>query len=477
MAADCTREAFIADFSKQVGKARAALFIGSGLSRQAEYKGWKDILREPAVAIGLDVDREDDLISLAEYYVNDKKERSFIDDKIYEIFSPKKSPTDNHLLLASLGITSVWTTNYDQLLERTFEAKNLAYSPLTDDASFSRYVEKNSIVLHKLHGDVDTPEKTVITKEDFERFVQKHEMLLAKLKGEMCSKSFLFLGYSFSDIDINHILTQIRLFYDSRPPARHYCIHKRVSASDPDYTYKSRKQEHQIESMKSYGIQTVLVDSFDEIEDILEDLRKKVCSKNVFISGAYEDFDAEDEYGIYARSIAKWLVEQEYKIYTGYGKNLGAEIVAGAFDGCTKSGKETKRFNEWVYLSPFPYKKSMPDDERRTLYTQLRKNVIQNTMITIIINGTKRNSKRATLNISPGAMEEAQLSLDQGNLLIPLAVTGGAAAEIWENLNASGVALSLKPEFQTLKTGATTGEVFDSVKGLITDFITRGGVV
>lgn len=33
-------------------------------------------------------------------------------------------------------------------------------------------------------------------------------------KGEMCSKTFLFLGYSFSDPNIHHILARIRKVYD-----------------------------------------------------------------------------------------------------------------------------------------------------------------------------------------------------------------------------------------------------------------------
>jgi len=221
---ECSKEEFLRDFTREILKSSAALFIGSGLSRDAGYAGWKDILKEAAEDIGLDVEKENDLISLAEYYLNNKKGRGKIDTTISEYFSKDYNPTENHSLLASLPIKSFWTTNYDRLLEKSFDQKNLKHSVLTDDTSFKKFIDRNGIVLHKLHGDVETPHEAVITKRDYEEFACKHEILLAKLKGEMCSKSFLFLGYSLSDTDINHILAQIRLFYGGNPPKKHYCV-------------------------------------------------------------------------------------------------------------------------------------------------------------------------------------------------------------------------------------------------------------
>jgi len=184
MSCDCSKEEFVRDFSKAIRQSSASLFIGSGLSRPAGYYDWRGMLKEAAEDIGLNVDREDDLISLAEYYVNNKKNRAKIDTAIHECFSKDFEPTENHRLLASLGITSYWTTNYDRLLEKTFTQQNLSYSFLTNDKSFAKFVDKNAIILHKLHGDVEMPSEAVITKKDYEEFVWKHEMLLAKLKGE-----------------------------------------------------------------------------------------------------------------------------------------------------------------------------------------------------------------------------------------------------------------------------------------------------
>lgn len=471
MASACSKSEFIRDFSKEVLKSSAALFVGSGFSRPAGYIDWKGILKEAALDIGLDVDKEDDLISLAEYYVTNKKNRAKIDSAISEYFATDFEPTENHRLLASLPIASYWTTNYDQLLERTFKQHGMTFSVLTDDESLKKFIDGKDIILHKLHGDVERPQETVITRKDYEEFAYKHEILLAKLKGEMCSKTFLFLGYSFSDTDIKHILTRIRLFYKGNPPKNHYGIMLRVKKIDgeanEDYEYSQRKQDHHIEDLKQYGIQTVLVDNFSEITEILREVRHQISAKQVFISGAFEADESNKEFAKYAREISKWLIENGYHIHTGYGKSVGAEIVAGAFDACEKSKTRINTFNRSVFLYPFPYIKGMSDDERKSTYTELRKNAILKTHITIIINGTKKITKHSTMTVSDGVVEEGHLSIDQGNVVIPISVTGGAANQLWTEIMSTKSDYAQTADFQTLSTGTTFESVFEAIKRLV----------
>ncbi len=459
----CSKEEFIRDYSEAIKNSSAALFIGSGLSRDANAYDWKSLLKEAANDINLDVDKEEyDLISLAQYYVNRKK-RTKINEAISKCFKDVVQPAENHLLLASMPIYSYWTTNYDRLIENAFSELNISTMVLTDDESLKKYTDGKGVIIRKLHGDVDNPADCVITKHDYEEFAYKHEILLAQLKGEMCAKTFLFLGYSFSDMDINHILTRIRLFYKGEPAKRHFCVMKEAPDSDQ---YAKYKQEHIIRDLIEYGIHTVLVQDYSEITEILKKIRHNIYSKNVYISGAYE----EDNENIseYAQLISKWLISEDYKIYTGYGKNLGADIVSGGFEGCTTfiKSRAAKKFNENVFLFPFPYKKEMDPTELKVLYTQLRKNALLNTHITILINGTKKEND-SIIN-SPGCIEEAQLSLEQGNLVIPIAKTGGAAAEVWDEINKSCNDYSTLVEFQALKGGATADDVIDTVKNIIT---------
>ncbi len=109
----------------------------------------------------------------------------------------------------------------------------------------------------------------------------------------------------------------------------------------------------------------------------------------------------------------------------------------------------------------------MTEDERKVAYTELRKNAILRTHITIIINGTKKKTKRSSLVVSDGVLEEGRLSLDQGNIVIPLAVTGGAASELWDDINNSKSSYSQTADFQALSRGTNFEAVFEAVKKIV----------
>lgn len=430
------QELFVKEFAKNLKLGKASFFIGSGMSRPAGYIGWKDVLRDCATEIGLDVEKEKkDLISLAQYYTN-KNQRTRINSIIKESFADANGvPKEAHELIASLPITDIWTTNYDTLIERALKQQDILTTIITDDESYRDVDNRAKVKIYKIHGTVSQASKCVITRSDYEAFSQKHDIVLSELKGAMCSKSFLFLGYSFSDTDIQHILTKIRLIYNKENPQRHYCIVEKLKKSDyskeEDYNYDVKKQEHHISDMETYGIKIVLVDSYDEIKDILVEIQKRVYLDYVCISGAYEKSNslAENRISPVAQGITALLIRKGLKIRTGYGKSLGCDIVEGGFEACTKNSISlAKSFNENIFLYPFPFRKTN-SETKATLYSLIRKNMISKTRIMLIISGEKcgRNSK--------GTEEEYKIAREQGNLIIPIATTGGFARKAWDDLN------------------------------------------
>src|SRR5271170_6518167 len=95
----------------------AAIFAGAGLSIPAGFVDWKGLLRDIASEIGLDVDKEADLISVAQFHVNEHGGRHRINQALIHEFAKRSKSTDNHKLLAALPIKTYWTTNYDPLIE------------------------------------------------------------------------------------------------------------------------------------------------------------------------------------------------------------------------------------------------------------------------------------------------------------------------------------------------------------------------
>ena len=62
--------------------------------------------------------------------------------------------------------------------------------------------------------------------------------------------------------------------------------------------------------------------------------------------------------------------------------------------------------------------------------------MVSKAQISIFISGEKLDN--GVLINSPGVMEEYELSKQQGNLIIPVASTGGAALAIWNKMEEDG---------------------------------------
>lgn len=99
------------------------------------------------------------------------------------------------------NISSIITTNYDRLIEDTFE-----FNPLVG----------NNILLsnpygsvYKIHGCVSDPEKIIITNEDYLLFDGKYELIRAQLLSLFIHNPIIFLGYNIGDENIKNILKTI----------------------------------------------------------------------------------------------------------------------------------------------------------------------------------------------------------------------------------------------------------------------------
>jgi hypothetical protein len=69
-------EHFVETFVKELEEENVAIFAGAGLSVGAGYVDWKKLLQPIAQDLKLDIDQQHDLISIAQYHLNEKQNRS-----------------------------------------------------------------------------------------------------------------------------------------------------------------------------------------------------------------------------------------------------------------------------------------------------------------------------------------------------------------------------------------------------------------
>ena len=116
-----TKDILLREYTAALRDGTAAMFIGAGISRAAGFVDWKQLLKEIAEELDLDIDRESDLVALAQFHCNHRRGRDRLNQLLIDEFLEDVTLTTNHHLIASLPLRTVWTTNYDNLIERAFE--------------------------------------------------------------------------------------------------------------------------------------------------------------------------------------------------------------------------------------------------------------------------------------------------------------------------------------------------------------------
>ena len=268
------------------------MFAGAGLSRASGYVDWRGLLKHIAEDLGTDIDRETDLlIAVAQYHENKHKGRDEINRAILEEFTKDAKLTDNHRLIANLPIDTVWTTNYDDLLEQAFRAANKKVDAKITTENLPLVRPGRSVVIYKMHGDISQPHEAVITKEDYETYDVRRELFSIKLKGDLVGRTFLFLGFSFTDPNIEYVLSRIQRllgknkgthFFIMRRPERKKGMKGKALAT---HEYEMTKLALRVADLERYGIRPLMVNSYREITEILREVNRRCHLRDVFLSG------------------------------------------------------------------------------------------------------------------------------------------------------------------------------------------------
>ncbi len=441
------KKEFLRRYSRDLLEGQGAVFVGAGMSIPVGFVNWKDLLREIADDMGLDIEFEHDLVAVAQYEFNRKRGRDTLDEAIIRQFAKEARLSENHRLLARLPIDTVWTTNYDDVLERAFLEAQRKVDVKHRPEHLRRRNPYADVTVFKMHGDVSEPSNAVITKDDYECYEVDREAFTIQLLSDLISKRFLFLGFSFSDPNLDYTLNRLRRILN---PTRHgggnrehYCILKEPTIDDyrdfkgtpeeRDRVFELDKNRfgHRIEDLKNYGVQTVVIERYDEVNELLGELNRLVKTRTIMISGAAEVFEPRGEAFVsdFCRLLARRLIHDGFDIVSGVGKGISGSIMIGAEEELARPGNG--RLGQRLRLFPFPY--WMPTGpERDSYYVANRREMTSQGGITVVICGNKLGPGASAIIDSPGVATEVELAQAAGQFVIPVGATGHAARRIWE---------------------------------------------
>ena len=425
-------EAFIKDFVKDLEENNVAVFAGAGMSKSCGYVDWPELLSDIADELGLKVENEHDLISLAQFHVNERKSSAGLAKKILQEFSEQAEPSKTHEILARLPIGTYWTTNYDSLIEdglkRAYKVADIKHSI----SQLNTTRPKRDAVVYKMHGDVTVANEAVIYKQQYERYYQTHSPFVTALSGDLVAKTFLFIGFSFTDPNLDYVLSRLHV---NQPMRQHSCFMRRemVQNGDDDEVakYKQRKQELRVDDLKRFGIQTLLIDDYTEIPRILEDIETRFRKKTVFISGSAEEFGnwSRQEGQAFVHMLAAGLVREGFRVVNGFGWGIGSAVINGALEAIYANPE--KLSEDQLVMRPFPQFASSPQDLQQ-LWEQYRQRMISLAGIAIFVFGNKPSD--GTVIEANGVIREFEIAVQKGVVAIPVGATGYASKTIYETV-------------------------------------------
>jgi hypothetical protein len=422
--------------------------------------------------LNLDIDKEEhDLISLAQFHCNvNALNRSKLNQRLIDEFSRDVVPSENHRILARLPISTFWTTNYDKLIE-----SSLVESGKRPDVKYRKeqlaYTKpKRDAIVYKMHGDMDHPDQAVLTKDDYESYHVKMDQFLTALAGDLVSKTFLFIGFSFSDPNLDYILSRVRVAYNVNQ-RRHYCFVRKVKENEcadaDDFEYKKRKHELFIGDLSRFNIKALLIDEYSQITDILREIENRYKRKNIFVSGAAHEFGnwGENEAHSFIHELSKSLIRAQFKIVSGFGLGVGNAVISGALEEIYMNPGNSK--SDQLILRPFP-QQVFGAHQKEAVWKRYRDDMCSHAGIALFIFGNKLVDGKVVL--SNGMKEEFEIAKSKGMFLLPIGATGYTAKALWEEVKNEfntlypGIDPTIKDKFMILGDETKVpGEILDTV--------------
>lgn len=194
----------------------------------------------------------------------------------------KLQPAGGLLNLPLFGWASIFTTNYDDLVEKSFRKSSIPLSVFSSNYDFQASGETNGQSLFKFHGTIwkddslGHKERMVITEPDFDKVEDYRGVLYRRLADFLHSKSVLIVGNSLTDPDLRRLVDDaLRAKSTQGAPGRIYLF---IYKANPDVA----------EIYESRGVSVC----FGSIDDLAHEFLKASPSEQLVLSVTNDVLDA-----------------------------------------------------------------------------------------------------------------------------------------------------------------------------------------
>ncbi len=437
---ELSKQEYINNLDKIVGeieKGHLSVFVGAGVSTASGYVDWNGLMKPIVEQLG--VNPNIDLSLVAQFYDN-RYYRHNISKLIYEEFNKPAKENGVLKLLGSLPISSYWTTNYDSLIEDTLSAPPISKTVevMLKKEDFKFHKNNCEATVYKMHGDKNSPDEAIITKNDYETYDAKREVFTKALSVELIANTFLFIGFSFSDPNLERILNVVKHTFDEKHQKIHYCFMRKVQEEDyteqKEYIQDVNYQSLRIEEMRRCGIETILLDDFSQIDLCLSYIKSMLNHKRIFISGSLQlhqkdpkEITKDSKQAKFIQHLAEHLTNKGYKLISGFGQNIGNYLLIGSC--ANKKISQIRNIHNLIEIYPIV----LQVDDAGLLREELISNC--GNLITIFGKSKPNQEQTEAMLQEDGVYIEYKYARQHKLTVLPIGCTGNTSKILWEKEN------------------------------------------
>lgn len=289
--------------AEELEKGKLVVFVGAGVSKNSGLPEWEELIKDYADYRGIKEFTSKQFLTIPEEVFE-----RYGSLKYYEIaekrFSGKYVPNSIHRILKKMKLTYIITTNYDTLIED--EIKNLQIVSKDEDLP---YTNSNKMLI-KMHGDFEN-KNIVLKQSDYDNYEKNFQLISTLVKGLFTTNTVLFIGYSYSDTNVQQIMNWIKEILKE----------KTRKAFLVEFTNEDSKEEENGEQINKISLK-LLNDNNDEV---LYENKKERFNNNYektltkFLSNIYNEKEKVKQEKIFEIYInLNYLTEHNWKKLNKY---------------------------------------------------------------------------------------------------------------------------------------------------------------
>lgn len=186
---------------------RLVVFVGAGASCDAGVPLWNDFVSQMAKVLPQEIQAKYDNLQLAQLVRETSDEKAYYANVRKYLLQNVTCPNAIHDAILELYPACIITTNYDTLLEEAALKKNQQFWVVSKDSDLPQNHGERLLV--KMHGDLAN-ENIVLAENDYYDYSRIFPLIRSYVISQFASKVVVFVGFSFSDINLKYILREVQ---------------------------------------------------------------------------------------------------------------------------------------------------------------------------------------------------------------------------------------------------------------------------